>query len=66
MAFNPRTRLYVECALSGDASITLDKDQTHYLANVMRVKVGQTVALFNGTDGEWLAEITEASRFSYE
>lgn len=36
--------------------------QAHYLANVMRRTAGGQVLLFNGQDGEWLAEITELTR----
>ena len=32
--------------------------QAHYLANVLRLKPGDAVALFNGRDGEWLAYLT--------
>lgn len=52
------TRLFVENTLAGTNSIDLDKDQSHYLANVMRVKVGDKIALFNGRDGEWACEVT--------
>lgn len=51
------TRLYVETPLPGEGTVVLDKDQSHYLANVMRVKVGAPVALFNGDDGEWACEV---------
>jgi 16S rRNA (uracil1498-N3)-methyltransferase len=51
-------RLYVEAALPGDGAITLGADQSHYLANVMRARAGDAVALFNGRDGEWASEIT--------
>lgn len=34
-------------------SLTLGKDQSHYVANVMRAKPGEDVLLFNGRDGEW-------------
>lgn len=50
-------RLYVTIPLPGRGTLTLDREQSHYLANVMRQKVGDRVALFNGTDGEWPAEI---------
>ena len=33
--------------------LTLGKDQSHYVANVMRAKPGEDVLLFNGRDGEW-------------
>lgn len=66
---NPRcasgkARLYVESDLAPGVEIMLDKDQTHYLVNVLRMGVGARVLLFNGRDGEWAAEIAEASRKS--
>lgn len=53
-----RPRLYVPDDLAADARLTLGKDQSHYLAHVMRIRVGEQVALFNGRDGEWRAEVT--------
>lgn len=53
----PRARLFVDQALAADETLELDKDQSHYLRSVMRAQPGQTVLLFNGKDGEWLAEI---------
>jgi 16S rRNA (uracil1498-N3)-methyltransferase len=46
-------RLYVEQPLERDASITLDRQQAHYLVNVLRLVPGATVLAFNGRDGEW-------------
>ncbi len=40
----------------------LDEGQRHYLRDVMRRTVGDEVALFNGCDGEWSAEIVELSK----
>lgn len=62
MSYKASIRLYVEESLSQDSSITLDKDQSHYLANVMRCKLGNEVALFNGRDGEWAAEVTDIQK----
>lgn len=42
--------------------VVLGRDQSHYLVNVMRCSAGQHVALFNGRDGAWAAEIVEASK----
>lgn len=66
---NPRcasgkARLYGEWDLSLNAEITLDKDQSHYLISVLRMGVGDRVLLFNGREGEWAGEISEASRKS--
>ncbi len=57
-----KIRLYVEHPLGAGQSIPLEKDQAHYLFGVMRQPLGGHVALFNGTDGEWQAEITEAGK----
>ncbi|EDZ45923.1 conserved hypothetical protein TIGR00046 [Rhodobacterales bacterium Y4I] len=40
----------------------MDRDQAHYLFGVMRLAAGAAVALFNGKDGEWLAEVAEAGK----
>lgn len=61
-AAKPRARLYVEADLSADAQLALDKDQSHYLRSVLRAQEGQAVGLFNGRDGQWLAEIQTISK----
>lgn len=55
-------RLYVPNDLSADTGIVLGKDQSHYLANVMRLKEGEDVALFNGRDGEWTATLQKVAK----
>lgn len=55
-------RLFIANDLSADTLIGLDKDQSHYLANVMRVKAGEDVALFNGRDGEWLGRLDKVAK----
>lgn len=57
-----KIRLHVEHPLGAGQSVTLSRDQAHYLFGVMRLTVGAAVALFNGRDGEWLAEVAEASK----
>lgn len=57
-----KIRLYVEHPLGAGQSVTLDKAQAHYLFGVMRQAVGGAVALFNGRDGEWQAEIVQAGK----
>ena len=52
------TRLYVEEALTDAAELTLGEDQSHFLTNVLRAKVGDAVRLFNGRDGEWRGTVT--------
>ncbi len=58
----PRIRLYVEDALAEGGSIVLSPDQSHYATNVMRLAAGDHVAVFNGRDGEWSAEIVSVER----
>jgi len=57
-----KIRLYVEHPLGAGQSIPLEKEQAHYLFGVMRQRLGGAVALFNGVDGEWQAEVTEAGK----
>lgn len=48
-------RLYVDADLSPGASVLLSPEQAHYVANVIRLAVGEGLLLFNGRDGEWRA-----------
>ncbi|MBO21446.1 MAG: 16S rRNA (uracil(1498)-N(3))-methyltransferase [Rhodospirillaceae bacterium] len=57
-----RIRLFVEDDLAVGGAIVLGRDQSHYLQNVMRRGVGDRVALFNGRDGEYWAELIEMRR----
>ncbi|AUQ69191.1 16S rRNA (uracil(1498)-N(3))-methyltransferase [Phaeobacter inhibens] len=59
-----KIRLYVEHPLGAGQSVPLDRDQAHYLFGVMRQTVGAQLLLFNGEDGEWRAEVAEASKRS--
>lgn len=63
----PRThkslqRLYVEPDLGPGVELTLNREQTNYLVAVLRLRPGDAVILFNGRDGAWRAELTDASR----
>ncbi|MGV6803415.1 MAG: 16S rRNA (uracil(1498)-N(3))-methyltransferase [Ruegeria sp.] len=57
-----KIRLYVDHPLGAGQSVPLTREQAHYLFGVMRLAVGGRVALFNGRDGEWLAEVAEAGK----
>jgi 16S rRNA (uracil1498-N3)-methyltransferase len=57
-----KTRLYVTGDLGTNMAVALGKSQTHYLLHVLRAKTGNCVLLFNGRDGEWLAEIAQAGK----
>lgn len=60
----PRMRLFVSQPLAEGAVCELPQAQAHYAAQVMRGQVGEAVLLFNGQDGEWLAEIAQVSKKS--
>lgn len=57
-----KVRLCVEHPLGAGQVVPLSREQAHYLFNVMRLATGAYVALFNGRDGEWLAEVAEAGK----
>jgi 16S rRNA (uracil1498-N3)-methyltransferase len=57
-----KIRLYVDAGLAPGTEVALGRDQAHYLFGVMRQTEGAHVLLFNGRDGEWLAEITQAGK----
>ena len=50
-------RLFVDAALDAGAAVPLERNQSNYLGNVLRLGAGDTVLVFNGRDGEWRAEI---------
>ena len=51
-------RLFFSENLSINFSSKLNKSQSHYLAKVMRLKIGEIFSLFN-KNGEWLAKIND-------
>jgi len=55
-------RLYADHTLGAGQSVLLGRDQANYLFNVMRLKPGDSIALFNGRDGEWCATVAEAGK----
>jgi 16S rRNA (uracil1498-N3)-methyltransferase len=53
-------RLYLDQPLAAGASIALDAAQANYLGNVLRMKTGDSVLVFNGRDGEWRGTLAGA------
>ncbi|MDX1949117.1 MAG: 16S rRNA (uracil(1498)-N(3))-methyltransferase [Rickettsiales bacterium] len=66
MRYHKVSRLFVAVPLSINQNINLTKEQSHYLANVMRKKIGDDVILFNSSDGEFLAKIFLISKNNCE
>jgi len=63
-AWPPRSlpRLYVRQPLGDGARVDLDAAQANYLGNVLRMKEGAELLLFDGRSGEWLARVAEAGK----
>jgi 16S rRNA (uracil1498-N3)-methyltransferase len=63
-AWPPRSapRLFVPGPLSAGASVTLDGNQAHYLARVMRIAEGDAVVLCDDLTGEWAARVVSAGK----
>ena len=57
-------RLYVDAALEDGASVALSPAQAHYLGNVLRLKTGDGVLVFNGRDGEWRGVLAGTRRLT--
>lgn len=55
-------RLFVAAPLAEGVRVELDAGQANYLGNVLRMRVGGELLLFDGSSGEWLARIAEAGK----
>ena len=53
----PKTRLFMEGVLDAGAEIALGKNHVHFLGNVLRLRSGDKISLFNGDCGEWSATV---------
>jgi len=54
-------RLYYQQNLSDNLSAKLNKNQSHYVNKVMRIKKNQNFNVFNSS-GEWLAEVININK----
>ncbi|HUH11431.1 MAG TPA: 16S rRNA (uracil(1498)-N(3))-methyltransferase, partial [Brevundimonas sp.] len=52
-------RLHVPHPLSPGVAVAPTLDQSRYLTQVMRLKLGDALLIFNGRDGEWRCVIAE-------
>jgi 16S rRNA (uracil1498-N3)-methyltransferase len=55
-------RLFVDAPFAPDGSLALDRSQSNYLGNVLRLGAGDQVLVFNGRDGEWRSAISGGKR----
>ena len=61
-----KIRLYFSKELKANLLSSLSSEQSHYIKNVMRLKPGDTIALFNSTNGEWSAKIVNHNKENTE
>jgi 16S rRNA (uracil1498-N3)-methyltransferase len=57
-------RLYIDSPLKAGAQVSLDRDAANYLRNVLRLKTGGKILLFNGRDGEWSGTLDASGKRS--
>ena len=55
-------RLFVTADLAASGTFEAGRDQSHYLAKVLRMREGAELLLFNGRDGEWVARVEAVSK----
>ena len=55
-------RLFVDAPLREGERIALERNQSNYLGNVLRLSAGEHILVFNGRDGEWRATIEGRKR----
>ena len=55
-------RLFVDAPLSAGQAVPLERNQSNYLGNVLRLSAGESILVFNGRDGEWQARIAGRKR----
>jgi 16S rRNA (uracil1498-N3)-methyltransferase len=57
-----KPRLFVDAALARGEAVALERNQSNYLGNVLRLSAGDTILVFNGRDGEWQAALAGRKR----
>ncbi len=55
-------RLFVDAPLAAGEKVMLERNQSNYLGNVLRLSAGGSIMVFNGRDGEWQAQIAGRKR----
>lgn len=56
------SRFYLNETISVDAEVSLPQELSHYLCNVLRVKVGQPIVLFNGDGCDYPSEVIDVHK----
>jgi len=64
MTMKPRYRLATDEVLAKGVRVTLSGNASHYLTHVLRLKAGDTLGLFNRTQGEWFGRLETIAKRS--
>ncbi len=57
-----KPRLYLEARFNQGESVVLDRAAANYLRNVLRLKDGDPILVFNGHDGEWQGTLAASGK----
>ncbi|MDC0057623.1 16S rRNA (uracil(1498)-N(3))-methyltransferase [Pelagibacteraceae bacterium] len=57
-----KTRLFLENQISLNLMIYIKGKQHHFLKNVLRIKINDTLSIFDGVTGEWHANVISVSK----
>ncbi|MFT4797759.1 MAG: 16S rRNA (uracil1498-N3)-methyltransferase [Candidatus Azotimanducaceae bacterium] len=58
------SRFFIDQPLEPNGSIEIVAERAHYIRNVLRLKAGNPLILFNGTGGEYPATLTDVTKKS--
>ena len=59
-------RVYLISPFKADKKISITSTKSYHLIKVIKVRLGDTLIVFNGYEGEWLATISNISRGTVE
>lgn len=55
-------RVFVDAPLAAAGAVALSREQANHLLNVLRLRQGDEILVFNGRDGEWRAQLADAGK----
>ena len=57
-----KTRLFIENQISPNLMLYIKGKQHHFLKNVLRIKLNDSISIFDGLTGEWIANVISVSK----
>ena len=57
-----KTRIFVNKTISSNLLIYVKDKQHHFLKNVLRAQINDTISIFDGITGEWHTKILSINR----